>query len=53
MASITLYGSTTLGGDYAGQVLTQSITAGEINNNTFKSIWNDQVQVNIWMHKVD
>ena len=42
-----------LGCDYAGQVLTQSITAGEINNNTFKSIWNDQVQVNIWMHKVD
>ena len=53
MSSITLYGLTTLGGDYSGEVLTQSISDGNINNSTFNSIWNTENEVNVWMKRIN
>ncbi len=53
MSSITLYGLTTLGGDYSGEVLTQGLIDGELNNNTFNSIWNNDVEVNVWFRKIN
>jgi MoaA/NifB/PqqE/SkfB family radical SAM enzyme len=53
MSSITFYGLTTLGGDYSGEVLTQSISDGNINNSTFNSIWNTENEVNVWMERVN
>ena len=53
MSSITFYGLTTLGGDYSGEVLTQSISDGNINNSTFNSIWNTENEVNVWMKRIN
>jgi hypothetical protein len=53
MSSLTLYGLNTLSGDFSGEVLTQSISDGEINNVEFSSIWNNQNKVNLWMERVN
>lgn len=53
MVSLTLYGLTTLGSDYYGEVVSQSISDGRIDNVTFKSIWNSDREVNVWMKRVN
>jgi len=53
MSSITLYGLTTLSGDFTGEVLTQSISDGEINNVEFSSIWNNQNKANVWIERIN
>jgi len=53
MTSITLYGLTTLGGDYSGEVSTQGLYDGFINNIMFNDIWDDQNQTNVWMRRIN
>jgi hypothetical protein len=53
MSSITFYGLTTLGGDYSGQVLTQGLADGEINNSDFTDIWDGENQYSVWIKRIN
>jgi len=53
MSSLSFYGLTTLGGDYSGEVLTQGLVDGEINNTDFTDIWNGENQYSVWIKRID
>ena len=52
-SSLTLYDLTTLGGDYSGEVLTQGLSDGEINNTDFTDIWDGENQYSVWIKRID
>ena len=52
-SSLTLYDLTTLGGDYSGEVLTQGLADGEINNTDFTDIWDGENQYSVWIKRID
>ena len=51
MKSLSLYGLTTLGGDYSGQVMSTFITDGVINNSEFKDLFNVNNRVTVWIKR--
>jgi len=50
-SNLTLYGFTTLGGDYSGQVLSTFVQDGEINASKFTDIWGSNRDKAVWMVK--
>jgi hypothetical protein len=42
-----------LGGDYSGQVLTQGLADGEINNSDFTDIWDGENQYSVWIKRIN
>ena len=52
MKSLSLYGLTTLGGDYSGQVMSTFISDGVINNSEFRDLFNVNNKVTVWLNKI-
>lgn len=51
--SLTLYGFTTLGGDYSGQVINTFVEDGVINNASFYDILDVNKRVTLWMTRIE
>lgn len=52
MKSLSLYGLTTLGGDYSGQIMSTFMDDGVINNTQFHDIFNVNNSVTIWVERI-
>ena len=50
--SLSLYSFSTIGGDYAGQIMGSYLTDGQINNAQFHDLFNVNNTVTIWMIKL-
>ena len=51
--SLSLYGFTTLGGDYTGEVISTFVEDGEINNASFYDMFDVNKRVSLWMTRIE
>jgi hypothetical protein len=52
MSELTLYGFTTIGGDYSGMVPSDFITTGQVNSANFEDIFNTNNDKLVWMTRI-